>query len=140
MQFFHLITCCMIVFIHTACAQHDNLKREGYNSKTYSSLTETELQQLNEQKLLHAKQMSESSLTYFVTNVSNNKFGYNIFVDGQLYIEQNTIPAKDDTAGFNTKEDAETIAHLVIKKLGDGEIPPTVTLQELKENGIDVGQ
>ncbi len=137
MKFFHLIMCCMTVFISNACAQQSDAGREEHIAKPYTPLSETELQQLNEQQLLNAKQMSASALTYFVTKVANNKYGYTVFVDGQLYIEQNTIPAKDGTVGFNTIEDAEGIARLVIKKLGDGEIPPTITLQELKEHGIE---
>jgi hypothetical protein len=136
MKIIQLIICCLLLFIYTACAQPGNSGLEEYNSTTYTPLTKTELQQLNEQKLLNAKQMSTSVLTYFVTRVPNNKFGYTIFVNGRLYIEQYTIPARDGTDGFKTKEDAESIACLVIKKLGNGEFPPTVTLQDLQEHGI----
>ena len=80
--------------------------------------------------------MKAAQITYFVIHAPDNKFGYTIFVDGQLYIEQKNIPAIDGNAGFTSKEDAEKIAELVISKMRNGEIPPTVTIAELKAEGI----
>lgn len=80
--------------------------------------------------------MAEAQITYFVIHVPDNKFGYTIFVDGQLYIEQKNIPAIEGNAGFETKASAEKIAQLVISKMRNGELPPTITIEDLRVNGI----
>lgn len=83
-----------------------------------------------------AKAMANAQITYFVIHAPDNKFGYTIFIDGQLYIEQQNIPAIEGKAGFDSKEDAEKIAQLVINKIRKGELPPTITKEELHANGI----
>ena len=117
----------------SGCAQHP-AKNEAI---TASASQEDFLPQDNTaQNDTVVKKMTAAQITSFVIHAADNKFGYTIFVDGQLYIEQKNIPAIDGNAGFTSKEDAEKIAELVISKMRNGEIPPTVTIAELKAEGI----
>lgn len=77
-----------------------------------------------------------SNLTYNIIEAPNNTFGYDIFVDGKLLIHQLNIPAMPGVEGFKTKEDAIKVAELVMRKIGRGEMPPTVSTEELKNIGI----
>lgn len=77
-----------------------------------------------------------SNLTYKIIDASNNTFGYDVFVDGKLMIHQLSIPAMPGIEGFKTKEDAVKVAELVIHKIGRGEMPPTVSTEELKSIGV----
>jgi|JI7StandDraft_1071085.scaffolds.fasta_scaffold31066_2 hypothetical protein len=68
--------------------------------------------------------------------VQNNTWGYDIYVNNKHKIHQPNIPGKAGKEGFKTKEDAQKVAELVIKKMKKGEMPPTVTKGELKNLGI----
>ncbi|HEY3387720.1 MAG TPA: DUF4907 domain-containing protein, partial [Saprospiraceae bacterium] len=95
----------------------------------------TRIRLMDEKKQLSAK-MAVAQLTYFIIHVPNEEFGYTIFIDGQMYIEQKTIPALPGNHGFASKEDAEKIARLAIEKIKQGEMPPTISVDDLKANGI----
>jgi hypothetical protein len=53
-----------------------------------------------------------------------------------MYIEQASIPVIKGNAGFSTKEEAEKVAMLVIEKIKKGEMPPTISIEELSEMKI----
>lgn len=77
-----------------------------------------------------------SNLTYNIIEAPNNTFGYDVFVDGKLMIHQKTIPAIPGIEGFKTKDDAACVAELVMNKIRQGEMPPTVSLEEMKNVGV----
>jgi hypothetical protein len=77
--------------------------------------------------------LSVTKITYKIINAADDTFGYDIYVDGHLLIHQNTIPGIPGNKGFATAKQAERIAKLVIKKINAGQIPPTVTREELKK-------
>ncbi len=86
----------------------------------------------DEQKNL-AEKYAEAQFGSLVTNVANQRYGYYIYIDGQVVIEQTTIPAIPGKNGFVTKEDAQKVADLAIAKIRKGNMPPTFTVEELKE-------
>lgn len=61
----------------------------------------------------------------------NNTFGYDIYVDSILLIHQISKPGIAGNEGFSTKEQAQQVANLVVKKIRNNEMPPTVTTEEL---------
>ncbi|MBO4244573.1 MAG: DUF4907 domain-containing protein [Bacteroidales bacterium] len=63
-------------------------------------------------------------------------WGYAIFADEKKLIMQKQIPVVEGNHVFESQEDAYNCAHLVIKKLLSGEMPPSVTRQELKDLNI----
>jgi hypothetical protein len=64
-------------------------------------------------------------------------WGYNVIIDGKLYVRQETIPAISGTKGFKTQKDASAVGQLIVSKIKKGIIPPTVTVEELKGLGIE---
>ena len=66
----------------------------------------------------------------------NNTFGYDIYVHGAVLVHQPSRPGIAGNAGFATEEDAMKVAKLVIKKIRNNELPPTVTIDELRELGV----
>ena len=90
------------------------------------------------QKVVNSKKISLShnkNFTYKVIDVPNYTFGYNIYADNQLMIHQASIPGLPGNEGFKTKEKAARVAKLVIAKIKKGEMPPTVTEEEMKKIG-----
>ena len=75
-------------------------------------------------------------ITYNIIDAPNNTFGYDVFVDGKLMIHQTSIPAMPGNDGFKTKDDAAKVAEMVMYKIRKGEMPPTVTPEEMKELGV----
>ena len=80
-----------------------------------------------------SKKSSMAEYSYKIIPGSNNTWGYDIFVNTKLSIHQSSIPALSGNNGFKTKEDADKVAELVISKMKRGEMPPSVSLAELKE-------
>lgn len=78
------------------------------------------------------EKVAESQLTFRIFDGEQGTFGYDIYSDGKKLIHQPTIPGVSGTRGFRSKEDAEKIAQLVIEKLKQKLMPPTVTRDELK--------
>lgn len=73
-----------------------------------------------------------SDYTYKVIPSSNNTWGYDIYKGKKLFIHQACKPGLPGNEGFNTKSDAKKVALLVIEKLKKGEMPPSVTSDELE--------
>ncbi|MCX6246692.1 MAG: DUF4907 domain-containing protein [Bacteroidetes bacterium] len=70
--------------------------------------------------------------TYTLIPSVNKTWGYDIYVDKQLFIHQPNVPGLPGNEGFKTKADARKIAKLVTGKIKKGEMPPGVTLEEMK--------
>lgn len=58
-------------------------------------------------------------------------YGYDILVNDTVFIHQPHIPALNDYVGFPTEDKARQIADLVITKIRNHELPPSVTYEEL---------
>ena len=82
---------------------------------------------------LAAATRAEPEFTYIVSNSPRNTFGYDIFLNGRLYIHQETVPALQVCQGFKNRVSAAKSAMLVIEKLKNGEYYPVLTLAEIKK-------
>jgi hypothetical protein len=58
-------------------------------------------------------------------------FGYDISVDGKLFVHQPNVPAMAGSKGFPTEQSAQRVANLVIQKIRGNQIPPTLTVAEV---------
>ena len=66
---------------------------------------------------------------------ADHTFGYLIDKDG-MKIRQTTIPSLPGNKGFRTKDDALKVARLVVYKIDNKMIPPSVTTVELDSLGV----
>ncbi len=71
-------------------------------------------------------------LTYQIIHALNNTFCYDVFADGRLMIHQTSIPGLPGNEGFKTKDDAIKVAEMVVYKIRNGEMPPTVSIDEME--------
>jgi len=60
-------------------------------------------------------------------------WGYDIYVQGKKYIHQTTIPSIPGGSGFASKKDAKKVGELVVAKIAQNEMPPSVTPNELND-------
>lgn len=79
------------------------------------------------------KTEATKTLTYKIIDAPGKTYGYDIYNDDKLLIHQSGIPAMPGNKGFATKKDAGKVAVLVIEKLKNGIMPPTVTKEELQK-------
>ncbi|MBL0128563.1 MAG: DUF4907 domain-containing protein [Flavobacteriales bacterium] len=75
-------------------------------------------------------------LTSHIIDAPNGTYGYDILSDGKLFVHQTNLPGRPGNSGCATKADAEKLAAFVIEKIKKGEMPPTVTQDELKTLGL----
>ena len=80
-----------------------------------------------------ASAYANSKLTYKITDAPNYSYRYDVSADGRLMIHQSSVPALSGNEGFRTKEDAAKVALLVIEKIKKGEMPPTISIDEMKK-------
>lgn len=71
--------------------------------------------------------------TYIIIPVLNGTWGYDIYNKGKKMIHQPNVPGFPGNNGFKKKSGAKRVARLVIKKIKSGEMPPSVTIEELKK-------
>lgn len=84
-------------------------------------------------KFPEAGKFKSTEITYKIISVAQNTFCYDIFSDGKLLIHQPSVPGMPGNKGFKNKESAVKVAQLVITKIKNGEMPPTITTDELKK-------
>lgn len=100
----------------------------GFPMVYLSSSSRTIDKQKNENEI-HG--MNNATVT-FNTFKAASGWGYDIFINGKLYIHQPNIPAVSGNKGFLKEENAAKIAELVIEKLKNNIFPPSVGLSELE--------
>ena len=76
-------------------------------------------------------QTDQGKLTYQVFENKNKTYGYKILRDGKPMINQESMPAVPGNNGFPKKHQAEKMAILVIQKINQGIMPPTVSVAEV---------
>jgi hypothetical protein len=79
------------------------------------------------------QQHQTAGYTFSIIATTNKTWGYDIYADRKLFIHQPGMPGIQGNDGFKSKKDAEKVAKMVIGKIKKGEIPPTVTVEELKK-------
>jgi hypothetical protein len=79
-----------------------------------------------------AEKIAGSTITYKIIGSEGEGYGYDIIADGKTLIHQPGIPGQPGIKGFRTRSDSEKVAQLVVKKLKNREMPPTVSEEELR--------
>ncbi|MBL0339616.1 MAG: DUF4907 domain-containing protein [Bacteroidetes bacterium] len=63
-------------------------------------------------------------------------WGYDVLVDGKIYIHQPNIPAIMGNSGFGSEEKAKKTGDFILNKIKNNIIPPSVTPEELDSLGV----
>lgn len=87
-------------------------------------------------KKANKEKAAKTKFQYFIIKAHSGTYGYSIYADGQLYIWQTNIPGLPGAKGFATQALATKCAELIIQKIKKGEMPPSLTEEELKKNNL----
>ena len=87
-------------------------------------------------KFPEASTYANTKLTYKIIEAPKHTYGYDVFANGRLMIHQPCAPALPGNEGFKTKADATKVALLVIEKIKKGEMPPTISIDEMKQLNV----
>ena len=86
-----------------------------------------------EQKTERTTTVANHTLPFTEIIKFENGWGYKIYVDNKIYITQNVIPGVPGNTAFRSSKEAQKVANLVLDKINKGILPPTITVNELKE-------
>jgi hypothetical protein len=73
------------------------------------------------------------NLSYKIIPSPDHTWGYDILMGSRVKIHQPSRPAMPGTKGFKDRSSAAKVAKLAIQKIKKGEMPPTITIEELKK-------
>lgn len=59
-------------------------------------------------------------------------WGYDITIDGVIYVHQPSMPALSGDEGFKTEVQAKAVAEIMVQKIRDNILPPGVTAEEVQ--------
>ena len=123
-----------IIFLSACCLFAVAVNAQQASPSAPGNLNTDSLKiEMAKQKKATAKQFAKTQLKSMVIKADNNCYGYYLLADGQLLIEQKTIPAIPGNNGFISQAEAKRTADFAIKKLKQGEMPPTISVEELKK-------
>lgn len=77
--------------------------------------------------------LKSGKITYGFVPSIHQTWGYQILVNQKPFIKQLSIPAIQGKQGFKDTTAAGKVARLMIRKIKNGEMPPTITIPELKK-------
>lgn len=113
-----------LIFIFTSCIdkQIKGGKRDGIET--------------NNEKINYTKDGINKGNIEIQLFKNDYGWGYDIIINNEIYIHQQNIPCVSGINGFKSKEKARKTAELVVKKIKNKIIPPTINVKEL--DSLDV--
>ena len=81
---------------------------------------------------------SHTRFNYVIIDALHDTYGYDIYRDNHKLIHQPSIPGLPGNDGFKTKADAIKVAKLVCDKLKKGEMPPSISIEEMTQLNVRI--
>lgn len=80
-----------------------------------------------------ANAYAKATISSKIIPSGGNTWGYDILVEGKRFIHQPSKPGLPGNQGFASQEKAQKVADLMIQKIKRGEMPPGVSIEEMKK-------
>ena len=129
-----------ISIIITACTSETSISREQQVEDNPDivdhSAPDVEDSSYNDNNTHSDGDFVPSSYSYKVIFEENNGWGYQIFEEDKMVINQSHIPAVQGIQGFSSQKNAEITAEYILKKIEEGNFPPTISVQTLDSLGV----
>jgi hypothetical protein len=76
---------------------------------------------------------AQAAFRYQIIEAPEKTFGYDVYRDETLYIHQPHIPGMPGVKGFAREEQAQKAAELMVQKMKNGIVPPTLSEEEISD-------
>ncbi|HRU61044.1 MAG TPA: DUF4907 domain-containing protein [Bacteroidia bacterium] len=76
------------------------------------------------------------SVRTFSNSDGNSGYGFDILNGEKIYVHQPTIPAVQGVRGFSSEANAKACGELMVYKIRNGILPPSVSVAELDSLGV----
>jgi hypothetical protein len=80
-----------------------------------------------------SSQSIKSDTTFNIVSSVNKTYGYDVLINNKILIHQTNIPGAPGNEGFKKRTQAVKAAQLVVEKLKQGMMPPTLTPDEVNK-------
>jgi hypothetical protein len=114
-------------------AGKEKASKRGEASAKHSGLHKPDTAAMAKMKAANMERAAKTQFDYFIIKADSSTYGYSIYANGNLYIQQNTIPGMPGNKGFADTTSCGQVARLAIQKIRQGEMPPAITPEELKK-------
>ncbi|MBK9637525.1 MAG: DUF4907 domain-containing protein [Bacteroidetes bacterium] len=96
---------------------------------------------LVESKIPDTIPSTDSSSSHFSMHTFKNRdglegYGFDIYQEGKMMIHQNSIPAIQGNKGFSTEEEAKAVGALMLYRISNGIMPPSISIEDLDSLGV----
>lgn len=132
MKLFPFILCLILVY---SCENDENKVIDLRKGEEVVEQSKREKPSENEKERVGQKESvseGKSEWTYKVIFISENNWGYQLFQNEKMMINQTSIPSIQGINGFDSEEKADRTAKYILSKLEKGIFPPTVNKEELE--------
>jgi hypothetical protein len=131
---FKILSAFLLIAVVNACSSNEHTKVQDSGSVEVVTNADDEKQHTEKQRGAAAS----VEVKTFLHNTADHSegYGYDIVVDGKLYIHQPHIPAVAGNRSFKTDADAMKAGELVADKVRRNIMPPGLTIEELDSLGI----
>lgn len=138
MQTRYFLVLIFLLSINFIYSQKDKLStKEGIDTIFSKALSSDEVLKSKEENIKLAQKIH---FQYLIIKSTNDTYGYRVYADGQIFIDQPMIPGSKGLRGFQDIKSAEKAANLVIDKIKLGEMPPTLDIGDFNKIGIIIDQ
>jgi Domain of unknown function (DUF4907) len=108
-----------------SCKEDSKVIEDKKQSQTKSIISDSTKKDVNT--------FANIEVTSKIFEAEEGTFGYDILVEKRAIIHQPSIPALPGNLGFSTRTKAQIVADYIVNKFKTGEMPPTITIEELKK-------
>ena len=89
-----------------------------------------------EESLKIINPFNNASLSFETFKMEGKGWGFDVYINGSLFIHQDEIPAPGVVKRYESEEDAVKAAGLIISKIKQNILPPLISVSELDSIGI----
>ena len=133
----------VVIFFLFACSQEQaksdstsNIEAPATEDEQTENITETAKEDNDQTNVSEKSKVSAGKFVAKAVFSEGIGWGYDIYEGSSIRIHQPHIPAVEGNRGFSSEAQAIKVAELVIYKLENGIVPPSITKQEMIQAGI----
>lgn len=94
-----------------------------------------------ESKIPDASPNTDSGSSHFSMHTFKNAdglegYGFDVYQEGKMMIHQNSIPAIQGNKGFNNAEETKAVGALMLYRISNGIMPPSISIEDLDSLGV----